>query len=74
MWERACSRIRRVSQCIWRLTHRLREQARSHKGPYCQAKITSASRLPARCPSRQSAKSGLGLSRRSRSSQSWSWR
>ncbi|MNR14301.1 hypothetical protein D3C85_1307710 [compost metagenome] len=32
MWERACSRRGRVSQLRWRLTHRLREQARSHKG------------------------------------------
>ena len=30
MWERACSRRRCVSQYIWRLNHRLREQARSH--------------------------------------------
>ncbi|PSL95705.1 hypothetical protein C7U57_00605 [Pseudomonas sp. R9.37] len=30
MWERACPRMRRISQPIWRLTHRFREQARSH--------------------------------------------
>jgi len=30
MWERACSRRRWVSQYMWWLTHRLREQARSH--------------------------------------------
>ncbi|MBD0678236.1 hypothetical protein CGA21_06115 [Pseudomonas sp. PSB11] len=30
MWERACSRKRRVSQYICRLIHRFREQARSH--------------------------------------------
>ena len=30
MWERACSRMRWVSQYIYRLTRRLREQARSH--------------------------------------------
>src|SRR5471030_119423 len=30
MWERACSRMRCVSQQILRLNHRLREQARSH--------------------------------------------
>ncbi|RQO52654.1 hypothetical protein DBR46_19735 [Pseudomonas sp. KBW05] len=30
MWERACSRMRWVSQHILRLTHRIREQARSH--------------------------------------------
>ncbi|QBQ09085.1 hypothetical protein DCC84_04765 [Pseudomonas sp. SXM-1] len=33
MWERACSRMRCVSQCIWRLMHRIREQARSHMCP-----------------------------------------
>ncbi len=30
MWERACSRIRCVIQRIRRLSHRIREQARSH--------------------------------------------
>ncbi|PSL93995.1 hypothetical protein C7U57_12160 [Pseudomonas sp. R9.37] len=30
MWERACSRRRWFSLLIRRLTHRLREQARSH--------------------------------------------
>ncbi|PMU77293.1 hypothetical protein C1X84_09550 [Pseudomonas sp. GP01-A1] len=30
MWERACSRMRRVSQHMRQLTHRIREQARSH--------------------------------------------
>ncbi|PQA93301.1 hypothetical protein B0A76_27795 [Pseudomonas fluorescens] len=30
MWERACSRMRSVSQRKYRLTHRFREQARSH--------------------------------------------
>ncbi|TSD80362.1 hypothetical protein FFI16_029285 [Pseudomonas sp. KBS0710] len=30
LWERACSRIRWVSQYMCKLTHRLREQARSH--------------------------------------------
>ncbi len=30
MWERACSRMRWISQHIWRLTPCLREQARSH--------------------------------------------
>src|SRR5687767_5989081 len=32
MWERACSRRRRHIQHRCRLIHRLREQARSHKG------------------------------------------
>ncbi len=32
LWERACSRIGRVSQHHRRLTHRFREQARSHTG------------------------------------------
>src|SRR5476649_2105494 len=31
MWERACSRRRRHSQHGCRLTHRFREQARSHR-------------------------------------------
>ncbi|AUG11022.1 hypothetical protein CXQ82_27495 [Pseudomonas sp. S09G 359] len=31
-WERACSRKRRVSHCIGRLSHCIREQARSHMG------------------------------------------
>ena len=30
MWERACSRMRRVSQHMHQLAHRIREQARSH--------------------------------------------
>ncbi len=30
MWERACSRMRYISQLIRRLTLRIREQARSH--------------------------------------------
>ncbi|OYQ04487.1 hypothetical protein B7L09_25390 [Pseudomonas mandelii] len=32
LWERACSRKRRVRQHQCRLCRRLREQARSHKG------------------------------------------
>ncbi|MGP6419777.1 hypothetical protein ACTZGP_13460, partial [Pseudomonas putida] len=28
---RACSRKRRISQHLYRMTHRIREQARSHK-------------------------------------------
>ncbi|RQO54979.1 hypothetical protein DBR46_12855 [Pseudomonas sp. KBW05] len=30
MWERACPRKRSVRQCMCRLIHRLRGQARSH--------------------------------------------
>ncbi|PTC28330.1 hypothetical protein C9382_14800 [Pseudomonas aylmerensis] len=30
MWERACSRRRWISHPVHRLTHRFREQARSH--------------------------------------------
>ncbi|OWQ40054.1 hypothetical protein CDH05_18735 [Pseudomonas lactis] len=32
MWERACSRRQCVGQNIQRLTHRFREQARTHFG------------------------------------------
>ncbi|PHH42570.1 hypothetical protein E4T63_05010 [Pseudomonas fluorescens] len=32
MWERACSRRGRIRQRICRMTYRLREQARSHRG------------------------------------------
>ncbi len=32
MWERACSRMRFISHQMYRLTHRFREQARSHIG------------------------------------------
>ncbi|PHH39319.1 hypothetical protein CRX57_03755 [Pseudomonas putida] len=32
LWERACSRRRSIIQHFYRLTHRLREQARSHRG------------------------------------------
>ena len=32
MWERACSRKRSVSHRMYRLNHRIREQARSHMG------------------------------------------
>ncbi|PAW55944.1 hypothetical protein CKQ80_11715 [Pseudomonas moraviensis] len=31
VWERACSRRRSISQPVSRLTHRFREQARSHR-------------------------------------------
>ena len=37
MWERACSRMRWVSQQMWRLIYRIREQARSHIFEQCQA-------------------------------------
>ncbi|RRW55388.1 hypothetical protein EGJ55_13390 [Pseudomonas moraviensis] len=36
LWERACSRKRRVSQHCWRLIQRVREQARSHILMLCQ--------------------------------------
>ncbi|QBR32454.1 hypothetical protein E3Z29_18940 [Pseudomonas sp. S150] len=32
LWERACSRMRSIIQHFYRLTRRLREQARSHRG------------------------------------------
>ncbi|PMU24194.1 hypothetical protein C1X89_12085 [Pseudomonas sp. GP01-A8] len=32
LWERACSRRQWLSQHLQRLTHRFREQARSHIG------------------------------------------
>ncbi|PJK33342.1 hypothetical protein CWC48_28140 [Pseudomonas sp. S10E 269] len=32
LWERACSRKRSVSRCIYQLTACIREQARSHIG------------------------------------------
>ena len=32
MWERACSRMRCISLHMHPLTHRIREQARSHIG------------------------------------------
>ncbi len=35
MWERACSRKRGISHLIHRLTHRFREQARSHSFVLC---------------------------------------
>ncbi|CAI8802140.1 hypothetical protein EMIT0P43_10317 [Pseudomonas jessenii] len=31
MWERACSRRRQYIQYLYNLTHRFREQARSHR-------------------------------------------
>ncbi|TFY89320.1 hypothetical protein DYL59_12345 [Pseudomonas kairouanensis] len=36
MWEWACSRMRWVSHLIYQLTHRIREQARSHTSPLPQ--------------------------------------
>ncbi|RQO60812.1 hypothetical protein DBR46_02645 [Pseudomonas sp. KBW05] len=36
MWERACSRMRCVSQHMYQLIHRIREQARSHTSPLPQ--------------------------------------
>src|SRR5471032_3419304 len=41
MWERACSRIRRVSQYSWRLIHRLREQASSHIFDQCLQRLVA---------------------------------
>ena len=41
MWERACSRRRCVSQLIWQLTHRIREQARSHSWPGSNLRMRS---------------------------------
>ncbi|AYF48415.1 hypothetical protein DXV65_12730 [Pseudomonas fluorescens] len=37
MWERACLRRRWVSQPLQRLTHRFREQARSHSFDRCSS-------------------------------------
>ncbi len=39
MWERACSRWRQHSQPHYKLTHRHREQARSHRGSAVYPKI-----------------------------------
>ncbi|AUM68554.1 hypothetical protein C0J56_06370 [Pseudomonas fluorescens] len=39
LWERACSRRRYASWRLCRLTHRLREQARSHRG-LCASRAT----------------------------------
>ncbi|PPK40511.1 hypothetical protein CD175_03450 [Pseudomonas laurylsulfatiphila] len=39
MWERACSRKRCVRQYRCRLTHRFREQARSHRVLRCFSKV-----------------------------------
>ncbi|KAI1694742.1 hypothetical protein Ddc_21869 [Ditylenchus destructor] len=41
MWERACSRRRRVSQHIWRLIVSIREQARSHILDLCPPAATA---------------------------------
>ncbi|PTC27523.1 hypothetical protein C9382_16875 [Pseudomonas aylmerensis] len=35
MWERACSRRRQISHPLQPLTHRFREQARSHSFDRC---------------------------------------
>ena len=35
MWERACSRKRCISRQMYWLTHRIREQARSHISFVC---------------------------------------
>ncbi|CAN1601593.1 protein of unknown function [Pseudomonas mediterranea] len=35
LWERACPRWRQHSQHTRQLTHRYREQARSHSSPVC---------------------------------------
>jgi hypothetical protein len=42
MWERACSRKRCVIQHFCRMTHRFREQARSHRFFAFQAAIAVA--------------------------------
>ncbi|PTT28167.1 hypothetical protein DBR18_17445 [Pseudomonas sp. HMWF021] len=58
MWERACSRRRSVSQQKCWLTHRFREQARSHRDVRCNVRAGS---LPQgcvlQCESRRSARS-----------------
>ncbi|AUM72147.1 hypothetical protein C0J56_27240 [Pseudomonas fluorescens] len=46
MWERACSRRRLCIRHIWRLIHRLREQARSHRG-YASAYLFATRPIPA---------------------------
>ncbi|KAA8740622.1 hypothetical protein FE275_11800 [Pseudomonas koreensis] len=40
LWERACSRMAPVSQHTYRLTHRFREQARSHSCRITKARRT----------------------------------
>jgi len=46
MWERACSRMRRVSHQMHQLTHCYRERAPSHIYPSSVSKISSAVRPP----------------------------
>ncbi|KAB0526777.1 hypothetical protein F7R20_10340 [Pseudomonas brassicacearum subsp. brassicacearum] len=42
LWERACSRLRQYIQHQCKLTHRYREQARSHPGSVRVTKSASA--------------------------------
>ncbi|PYB87958.1 hypothetical protein DMX03_13140 [Pseudomonas koreensis] len=55
-WERACPRRRRHVQPHHRLTHRFREQARSHNGP---GQIYDLCRTPNPCGSGL-AREGVG--------------
>ncbi|TFB42191.1 hypothetical protein E3W21_08705 [Pseudomonas sp. F01002] len=42
LWERACSQMRCISHHLSRLTHRFREQARSHRGNvWSQGELTT---------------------------------
>ncbi|TDK57032.1 hypothetical protein E1508_07205 [Pseudomonas moraviensis] len=61
MWERACSRKRRNSQPFSLMTHRIREQARSHRfgvgisisdKRFCLFLPLAACPLPLRLPKR----------------------
>ena len=46
MWERACSRMQWISQEVFRLTHRIREQARSYFGlVVCQESVFPHGRI-----------------------------
>ncbi|QHF37233.1 hypothetical protein PspS34_02805 [Pseudomonas sp. S34] len=48
LWERACSRTRTFIQHVCRLTHRFREQARSHIESYftCSKFVVARPRAP----------------------------
>ncbi|TWR47119.1 hypothetical protein DA482_00955 [Pseudomonas fluorescens] len=70
MWERACSRKRCASQCIDRLTRRLREQARSHRGSVVLAwnvcrTVDSCAESKTQLPETPLSKCGSGLARES---------
>ncbi len=53
MWERACSRMRWISHRMHQLTHRFREQARSHIFDRISGQMTKRATIPFKSTARR---------------------